>query len=142
MKLIQLLVAALLLLFAGAAYGDAVEIINLEDGDTVSAEEFTVVGKASGYPDGGELLIVLRICSFADLTCDTAYLDCEGMFITGKVFIQNQVMKRICPIKRGNITIVGKSSDYAVHDFLQITLSIWSPDAEEWQEVEIFVLTE
>ena len=51
-------------------------------------------------------------------------------------------MKRICPIKRGNIMIVGKSGDYEKDDNLQIGLKIWNPIEDEWQEDYVSVFTE
>ena len=47
MKLFQILMAALLLVFAGSALG-GVTIVNLEEGDTVNAKTFTIVAKAEG----------------------------------------------------------------------------------------------
>jgi len=142
MKFIQMVLATLLLVFVGSAYADSVEILNLEDGDLVSADSFTIIGKASGYAQGGELLVVLEICSWGDGTCEDAFLDCEGIYLTGRVSIQNKVMKRICPIKRGNIMIVGKSGDYEKDDNLQLALKIWNPLKEEWQEDYVSVFTE
>ena len=142
MKFIQMLLTAMLLMFVGPAYGDTVEIINLDDGDIVSADRFSIIGKASGYAQGGELLVVIEVCSVADAVCEDAFLDCEMILLTGRVSIQNNVMKRICPIKRGNIMIVGKSGDYEKDDNLHIRLKIWNPLEDEWQEDYVSVFTE
>ena len=63
MKSLKVLLAAMLLVFVGSAYGDTVEIINLDDGDTVGADRFSIIGKASGYAQGGELLVVIEVSS-------------------------------------------------------------------------------
>ena len=142
MKLINALLAAVLLMCAGLVYADSVQIINLDNGDVVDGDSFMIIGQGSGYAEGGELLINIEVCSDASGTCEDVYLDCEGMVSFGDVTILNAVGKRICPIKRGKISIVGKSSENAAGDRLRIALKIWNPIAEEWQMDEVFVYTE
>ena len=142
MKALKTFVAALLLVFVGSAYAENVEIINLEPGDVVSADGFNIIGKVSGYDPGSELLVVIEVCSHAEPSCEDAFLDCESILLTGRISIQNQVMKRICPVKRGNIMIIGKSGDYLLDDLLDIRLKIWNPMKDEWIVDEVSVFTE
>lgn len=142
MKFIKVFVAALLLVFTGSVYADSVLITNLEYGDVVDADDFMIIGHGSGYAEGGELLINIEVCSVATATCEDVYLDCEGMVSFGDVTIVNPVGKRICPVRRGKIAIVGKSSDNFAGDELYIGLKIWNPAVEEWQTDSVVVYTE
>lgn len=122
-----------------AVNGSSFEIVNLNDGDSVDAADFTVVGKARGYSQGGEFLIHLNVCNMTSLMCDDVYLDCEGMVTTGNSTIQNQLVKKICPLKHENFTVVGKSYNHNPGDIVQIWFRLWSVETEVWREELITV---
>ena len=63
MKVFQILLAAMLLVFTGSAFGGDVQIITPDFGDTVNHKTFTVVGKATNFAEGEELIVQLSVTS-------------------------------------------------------------------------------
>jgi hypothetical protein len=66
MKLFQFLLAALLLVFAGSAFGGTVWIVTPDIGDTVNGRNFTVVAKTKSWASCDSLQLTFSVVTVGD----------------------------------------------------------------------------
>ena len=120
MKKFQLLMAVLLLVFAGSAFGDDVWVVHPDYGDYVNSDGFTIIAKADNIPlSESRTLEVVVTSSTGQEKRSTLYP--EGVINAEGLEIVQPKPSRISDVK---FPIVVRASGYSPGERLTIELKL------------------
>lgn len=137
MKFIQMLLAALLLVFVGSTFGYDVLIYNPDLGDAVNHKTFTVVGKALNYAEGEQLTVQVMVTDEYGDYKSTVYP--QGTVNSDRIEI---IMPKPSTVSYSphKFPIVAKITGFSASEKLYITLKVTDAEGRYAKDL-IFVTT-